>query len=182
MTYELLSQDGSTFQTHRNHILPYYPKEPVIFPNLKQYHSTSSLIKIPDTDSYQDTFQFSPLYTQSIPDSSRTRSSTKYKTVSNIDPTPTSKYQNLTYSSFLQDNLHNTIDSTDSDFEMLPNRIYYSNSSNSFLLQTFPRIADSPNISLTPPHDSQTVLNYTRAPHSPNNLRSLPPKLLFLQT
>ena len=28
VTYELLSQDGSTFQTHRNHILPYYPKEP----------------------------------------------------------------------------------------------------------------------------------------------------------
>ena len=25
VTYELLSQDGSTFQTHRNHILPYYP-------------------------------------------------------------------------------------------------------------------------------------------------------------
>ena len=32
VTYELLAQDGSTFQTHRNHILPYYPKEPIIFP------------------------------------------------------------------------------------------------------------------------------------------------------
>ena len=31
VTYELLSQDGSTFQTHRNHILQYYPKEPIIF-------------------------------------------------------------------------------------------------------------------------------------------------------
>ena len=40
VTYELLSQDGSTFQTHRNHILPYYPKEPIIFPYIKHYHST----------------------------------------------------------------------------------------------------------------------------------------------
>ena len=64
VTYELMSQDGSTFQTHRNHILPYYPKEPVVFPYLKQYHSTPSLIYIPDTDSYQYTFsQFSPLDT-----------------------------------------------------------------------------------------------------------------------
>ena len=56
VTYELMSQDGSSFQTHRNHILPYYPKELVIFPYLKQYHSTPSLINNPDTDPYQDTF------------------------------------------------------------------------------------------------------------------------------
>ena len=31
VTYEVLSQDGTTFQTHRNHILPYYPKEPIFF-------------------------------------------------------------------------------------------------------------------------------------------------------
>ena len=27
VTYELLSQDCSTFQIHRNHLIPYYPKE-----------------------------------------------------------------------------------------------------------------------------------------------------------
>ena len=81
------------FQTHRNHILPYYPKEPVIFPYLKQYHSTPSLINDTDTDYYQDTFsQFSPLDTQSIPDPSPTQTSTKDKTVSN-DSTP--KYHKI---------------------------------------------------------------------------------------
>ena len=32
VTYEHMSQDGSTFQTHRNHTLPYYSKETTIFP------------------------------------------------------------------------------------------------------------------------------------------------------
>ena len=83
----------------------------------------------------------------------------------------------LSHSSSLQDKLDNTVDSTDSDFEMLPNPIYYSNSSNS-LPQIFPRIGDSPNTSLTSPNDLKTVPNYTRAPHSPYNLRSLPPNPL----
>ena len=75
-----MSQDGSTFKTHRNHILPYYPKEPVIFLYLKQYHSTPSLTNNPDTDSYQDTFsQFSPLDTQSILDPSPTQTSSRDK-------------------------------------------------------------------------------------------------------
>ena len=117
VTYELMSQDGPTFQTHRNHILPNYPKEPVTFPHLKQYHSTPSHVNNPDTDSYQDTFSpFSPLDTQSIPDPFPIETSTKDKIVSN-DFTP--KYQNLSYSSSLHDNLDNTLDSTDSDSEML---------------------------------------------------------------
>ena len=148
----------------------------MIFPYLKQYHSTPSLINNPDTDSYHDTFsQFSSLVTQSIPNFSPTQTSTIDKTVSN-DSTPTPKYQNFSYTSSLQDNLDNTLDSTDSDFEMLPNPIYYSNSSKNSFPVTFPRFADSPNISVTPSHDPQTVANYTRAPHSPYNLRSLHPR------
>ena len=34
--------------------LPYYPKEPLIFPYIRQYHSTPSLPNNPDTDSHQD--------------------------------------------------------------------------------------------------------------------------------
>ena len=122
VTYELMSQDGSAFQTQRNHILPYYPKEPVIFPYLKQYHSTPSLINttpsLPATDPYQGTFShFSSLDIQSNPYSPTTQTSTK----------DTNK-----------DNLDNTLDSTDSDFEMLPNPIYYSNSSNISFPQNFP--------------------------------------------
>ena len=30
----MISQSGETFHTHRNHILAYYPKEPIIFPHI----------------------------------------------------------------------------------------------------------------------------------------------------
>ena len=33
VTYELLSLDGSTFHIHRNHLIPYYPKEPLSYPH-----------------------------------------------------------------------------------------------------------------------------------------------------
>ena len=35
VTYELLSQDGSTF--HRNHLIPYYPKEPLLYPHRRNF-------------------------------------------------------------------------------------------------------------------------------------------------
>ena len=129
----------------------------MIFPYIIQYHATPFLINNPDTDSYQDTFsQFSPLDTQSISDPSPTQTFTKDKTVSNYS---TIKYQNLSFSSSSHNNLDNTLDSTDSDFEMLSNPTCYSNSSNNSFPQIFPRIADSPNASLTSPNDTQTVLN-----------------------
>ena len=31
VTYELLAQDGSTSHVHRNHLIPYYPKEPLLY-------------------------------------------------------------------------------------------------------------------------------------------------------
>ena len=128
--YELLSQDGSTFQTHRNHILLYYPKEPVIFLYLRQNHSTPSLINNPDTDSYQDTFsQFSPLPDQSSSDLFQTQTSTK-----DVPHNSTPKCQNLSHPPSLNDNLDNTFDSPDSDFEMLPNPI-----SNHLFKQTHPK-------------------------------------------
>ena len=53
-------QDGSSFHKYRNHNLSYYPKEPVLFPYLRQYRSTSSLLNNPDTDSYQDNLSHPP--------------------------------------------------------------------------------------------------------------------------
>ena len=35
VTYELFSQDGSTIHVHCNHLIPYYPKEPLIYPHLR---------------------------------------------------------------------------------------------------------------------------------------------------
>ena len=32
ITYEIVNQDGYTSHIHRNHLVPYYPKEPLIFP------------------------------------------------------------------------------------------------------------------------------------------------------
>ena len=49
-----MAQDGSTFHTHRNHVLHYYPKESKSFPYLRRYHSPPSVLKNHDTDSYQD--------------------------------------------------------------------------------------------------------------------------------
>ena len=196
VTYELLSQDGSTFQTHGNHNLPYYPKEPIIFPYIKHYHSTPSLINNPDTDSYQDTFsQFSSLDLQHNSNSSQTPPSSKSKHFNSFPPS-IPNYQNLSHYSSLQDhldhipsyttkplqssssqdNFDNTIDSHDSDFEMLPNPICYSNSSPNSFPQFFPRVADSPDTSSSSLLESLNEPTYQRAPHSPYNLRSLPPR------
>ena len=37
VTDELLSQGGSTLHVHRNHLIPYYPKEPLLYPNLRNF-------------------------------------------------------------------------------------------------------------------------------------------------
>ena len=39
ITYEIVNQDGYTSNIHRNHLIPYYPKEPIIFLFLQQYNS-----------------------------------------------------------------------------------------------------------------------------------------------
>ena len=37
VTYELLSQDGSTLHVQKNHLIPYYPKEPLLYPHLGNF-------------------------------------------------------------------------------------------------------------------------------------------------
>ena len=36
ITYEIVNQDGYTSHIHRNHLIPYYPKEPIMFSFLQQ--------------------------------------------------------------------------------------------------------------------------------------------------
>ena len=36
-TYEIVNEDGYTSHVHRNHLVPHYPKEPIIFPFIQQY-------------------------------------------------------------------------------------------------------------------------------------------------
>ena len=38
ITYEIVNQDGYTSHFHINHLVPYYPKEPVLFPFTQQYN------------------------------------------------------------------------------------------------------------------------------------------------
>ena len=41
---ELLAQDGSTLHVHRNHLIPYYPKEPLLYPYLRNFMRSSDSI------------------------------------------------------------------------------------------------------------------------------------------
>ena len=54
VTYELLSQDGSTIHVHRNHMIPYYPKEPLIYPHLRNFmrFSDTTQIQVPKPTKY----------------------------------------------------------------------------------------------------------------------------------
>ena len=47
VTYELLSQDGSTVHVHSNHLIPYYPKEALLYPHLR------SFMRFSDTTQFQ---------------------------------------------------------------------------------------------------------------------------------
>ena len=38
ITYEIVNQDGYTSHIHRNHLVPYYLNEPIIFPFIQQYN------------------------------------------------------------------------------------------------------------------------------------------------
>ena len=42
ITYEIVNQDGYTSHIHRNNLIPYYPKEPIIFPFIQQYNPYSN--------------------------------------------------------------------------------------------------------------------------------------------
>ena len=44
VTYELLAQDGSTLHVHRNHLITYYPKEPLLYPYLRSFMGFSDSI------------------------------------------------------------------------------------------------------------------------------------------
>ena len=54
VTYELLAQDGFTIHVHRNHLIPYYPKEPLLYPHLRSFmrFSDTTQIQIPQPTKY----------------------------------------------------------------------------------------------------------------------------------
>ena len=54
VTKELLAQDGSTIHVQRNHLIPYYPKEPLLYPHLRSFmrFSDTTQIQIPQPTKY----------------------------------------------------------------------------------------------------------------------------------
>ena len=54
VTYELLAQDGSTVHVHRNYLIPYYPKEPLLYPHLRSFmrFSDTAQFQIPQPTKY----------------------------------------------------------------------------------------------------------------------------------
>ena len=54
VTYELFSQDGSTIHVHCNHLIPYYPKGPLIYPHLRKFmrFSDTTQIQVPQPTKY----------------------------------------------------------------------------------------------------------------------------------
>ena len=54
VTYALLAQDGSTVHVHRNHLTPYYPKEPLLYPHLRSFmrFSDTTQFQIPQPTKY----------------------------------------------------------------------------------------------------------------------------------
>ena len=54
ITYEIVNQDGYTSHIHRNHLVPYYPKEPIIFPFIQQYNPNSNDSDNESNDSVPD--------------------------------------------------------------------------------------------------------------------------------
>ena len=54
VTYELLAQENSTIHVHRNHLIPYYPKEPLLYPHLRSFmrFSDTTQFQIPQPTNY----------------------------------------------------------------------------------------------------------------------------------
>ena len=76
VTYELLAQDGSTINVHRNHLIPYYPKEPLLYPHLRSFmrfsDSTQFQILQPTIYANSDSSPFNSDESLSDEDSSQT--------------------------------------------------------------------------------------------------------------
>ena len=76
ITYEIVNQDGYTSHLHRNHLIPYYPKESIVFPFLQQYypHSINNIYNDSDLNDPLQSFDFLSDEEQSIDDDQFTHS------------------------------------------------------------------------------------------------------------
>ena len=82
ITYEIVNQDGYTSHLHRNHLVPYYPKEPIIFLFLQHYnpHSINNNYNDSDLNEPLQYFDFLSDEEQSIDDDQFTHSNSNKET------------------------------------------------------------------------------------------------------
>ena len=65
VTYELISPDCSTFHIHRNHLIPYHPNKPLLYPHLRNFmrFSDSFTTDIPKPIKYANSVLRAQLFT-----------------------------------------------------------------------------------------------------------------------
>ena len=113
VTYELLAQDGSTIHVHRNHLIPYYPKEPLFYPHLRSFmrFSDTTQFQIPqptkfansDSSSFNSDEFLSDEYSRTFMTPSTTKDSSQtfvtpssFSTSNQNTPSITSNHRSLT--------------------------------------------------------------------------------------
>ena len=151
VTYELLAQDGSTIHVHRNHLIPYYPKEPLLYPHLRSFmrFSDTTQFQIPQPTKYANS-------DSSLFNSDESLSDEDSQTFMTPSTTDNSSRTLVTPSSFSTSNQNTP--STTSDDKSLPS----STNDNSLYKHIF-----------NSPH---TKIPSDRSRHSSNNqTTSLPP-------
>ena len=97
-TFELLAQDGSTIHVHRNHLIPYYPKEPLFYPHLRSFmrfsDTTQFQIQQPTKYANSDSSPFNS--DESLSDEDSQTFMTPFSTSNQNTPSITSNHKTLT--------------------------------------------------------------------------------------
>ena len=135
-TYEIVNHDGYTSHIQRNHLVPYYPKEPIIFLFSQQYnpHSINNNNNDSDLSDPLQSFDFLSDKEQSIDDDQFTHSNSNKETdiPSTIDfqSEPFSQYSSFSYqqstSKTNDTKSENQTDIHDYDNFINPRRHYYN--------------------------------------------------------
>ena len=98
VTCELLAQDGSTIHVHRNHLIPFYPKEPLLYPHLRSFmrfsDTTQFQIPQPTKNANSDSSPFNS--DESLSDEDSQTFMTPFNTSNQNTPSVTSNHKSLT--------------------------------------------------------------------------------------
>ena len=112
VTYELLSQDGSTLHVLLEHLIPYYPKEPFVYPHLRHFmrYSDSNNYKIPKLTEYanSDSYRFNS--DDSLSDENSSQDNLTLNTPSNYNTDFLSQHLSVTKQTIKTPQQHPPID------------------------------------------------------------------------